>query len=75
MTGARWWRGTRPSCGDEDFVIGGADESALRTTMAPTVADLRDVVLIPGVGHWVQQEAPGATSDALLTFLRSVDRD
>ena len=32
-------------------------------------ADFRGSVLIPGVGHWVQQEAPEATNAALETFL------
>ena len=33
------------------------------------VTDLRDIVLIPGIGHWVQQEAPHETNRALLDFL------
>ena len=37
------------------------------------VTDLRTNELIPGVGHWVQQEAPEATTDALLAFLRGLD--
>jgi pimeloyl-ACP methyl ester carboxylesterase len=31
--------------------------------------DLRAKVLLPGIGHWNQQEAPDATSKALLEFL------
>jgi pimeloyl-ACP methyl ester carboxylesterase len=31
--------------------------------------DHRGTVLIPGAGHWVQQEAPEATNEALLGFL------
>nr|WP_314075651.1 alpha/beta hydrolase [uncultured Roseococcus sp.] len=33
-------------------------------------ADLRGVHLVPGAGHWVQQEQPGVTVDLLLDFLR-----
>ena len=33
------------------------------------VKDLRASVIVPGAGHWVQQEAPGAVNDALLAFL------
>ena len=40
--------------------------------MEATVADLRGTVLIPGVGHWTQQEAPGVVNDALLGFLREI---
>ena len=32
-------------------------------------SDFRGSVIIPGVGHWVQQEAPEATNAALETFL------
>ena len=55
--------------GEKDVVIGGADAETLKGMMAGTVADLRNVVLIPEVGHWVQQEAPEATNDAMLKFL------
>lgn len=37
------------------------------------VTDLRTYRLIPGVGHWVQQEAPEATTDTLLAFLQGLD--
>ena len=37
------------------------------------VTDLRTYELISGVGHWVQQEAPEATTDALLAFLQGLD--
>ncbi len=33
------------------------------------VSDLRAEVIVPGVGHWVQQEAPEAVNAALLEFL------
>jgi pimeloyl-ACP methyl ester carboxylesterase len=31
--------------------------------------DFRGATIIPGVGHWVQQEAPEATNAALDKFL------
>ena len=34
--------------------------------------DLRNIVMIPGVGHWTQQEAPDVTNRALLEFLRGL---
>jgi pimeloyl-ACP methyl ester carboxylesterase len=37
------------------------------------VADLRASVVVPGAGHWVQQEAPEAVNDALLRFLSERD--
>ncbi len=41
--------------------------------MAGQVTDLRDVVIIEGAGHWVQQECPGEVDAALLGFLGSLD--
>jgi len=40
--------------------------------MRAVVPDLRDVVLLPGIGHWTQQEAPEAVNAALLRFLGSL---
>jgi pimeloyl-ACP methyl ester carboxylesterase len=36
--------------------------------------DFRGSVIIPGVGHWVQQEAPDQTNAALDAFLKELDR-
>jgi pimeloyl-ACP methyl ester carboxylesterase len=56
--------------GDVDPVI--ADRTALVEAMATTLPNFVGSVLIPGVGHWVQQEAPDAFNEALLSFLRQV---
>jgi len=34
------------------------------------VTDLRASIVLPGVGHWLQQQAAGAVSEALVPFLR-----
>jgi pimeloyl-ACP methyl ester carboxylesterase len=34
------------------------------------VTDLRASVVVPGAGHWVQQESPDAVDEALVPFLR-----
>jgi pimeloyl-ACP methyl ester carboxylesterase len=36
-------------------------------------ADYRGTTVVPGVGHWVQQEAPAATNAALAAFVESLD--
>ena len=57
------------------FIAGQRDPVVLAAppeVMETTVADLRGTVLIPGVGHWTQQEAPGVVNDALLGFLREI---
>jgi len=55
--------------GAGDMVLQGADAARLRQMMAPFVPDLEDVILLPGVGHWVQQEAPEAVNEAMLAFI------
>ena len=58
--------------GEEDFVIGGATKEQLTVSMGRVVEDLRDVVLVPNTGHWVQQEAPLETTAAMLDFLNGL---
>ena len=58
--------------GESDVVIGGANATQLTALMSRVTPDLRDVVLIPGIGHWVQQEAPEETNAAMLQFLQSL---
>jgi pimeloyl-ACP methyl ester carboxylesterase len=36
------------------------------------VSDLRSQVVVPGAGHWVQQQAPEAVNTALLEFLAGI---
>lgn len=69
LDGARIGVPTLFIAGSQDLVVGGASRADLEAIMADTVPDLRDVVLIPEVGHWVQQEAPEATNEAMLSFL------
>ena len=40
--------------------------------MRDVLPDYRGDTVIPGAGHWVQQETPAAFNDALLGFLRSL---
>ncbi len=55
--------------GDRDVVPFSAEaEQGMRAV----VTDLRDVVVLPGIGHWTQQEAPDAVNDALLRFLKAL---
>jgi pimeloyl-ACP methyl ester carboxylesterase len=55
--------------GAGDPVLGMAPIDAMRAH----TADLRDVVVVPGAGHWVQQEKPEAVNAALLRFLAGLD--
>jgi len=58
--------------GEKDGVISGASVDALKDTMRESVPGLTKVVLIPNIGHWVQQEAPKETNEALIGFLSSL---
>jgi len=58
--------------GEKDVVIRGATKPMLEAMMAKTVPDLREVVLVPGMGHWIQQEAPEQTNNAMLKFLKGL---
>lgn len=41
----------------------------------PFLDDHRGTVLVPGAGHWVQQESPDEVNAALLDFFRGLDLD
>ncbi|MCC5886733.1 MAG: alpha/beta hydrolase [Gammaproteobacteria bacterium] len=57
-------------CGDKEIVL----------TMVPTALemqrqlcdDLRQEIILPGSGHWIQQERPDEVSEALIGFLGSI---
>lgn len=58
--------------GEQDVVIAGAQKAQLMAAMSRVATDLRDVILLPGIGHWVQQEAPDQTNAAMLEFLQGL---
>jgi epoxide hydrolase A/B len=37
------------------------------------VPNLKKAVILPGCGHWTQQERPEAVNTELITFLRQVE--
>ena len=56
--------------GEKDGVIAGRPEYV--DAMNGLLPDYRGKVIIPGAGHWTQQEAPGEFNEALLGFLRTL---
>ena len=58
--------------GEQDTVIAGASQEQLTSAMSRVATDLRGVVLIPEIGHWVQQEAPEETNAAMHEFLNGI---
>lgn len=64
---------TAPSlfiAGARDPVLKMAGMRSAVDKLSEACTNLRGVHIIDGAGHWVQQEAPDAVSDALLAFLR-----
>jgi len=58
--------------GEQDMVIAHATREQLEAGIGRVVPDLRGVHLFPGIGHWVQQEAPEETNQAMLEFLQGL---
>jgi pimeloyl-ACP methyl ester carboxylesterase len=61
--------------GEKDMVLqmfGGGDIPAIEARMRETTSDLRGVHIIPGVGHWTQQEAPAETTGRLIDWLATL---
>lgn len=60
------------------FIAGTADgvvmmAAAAIEAMPNFVKDLRINKMIPGIGHWTQQEAPEEVNETILEFLRNID--
>ncbi len=54
--------------------LGGAEEPTLRfgslDPMRRSLPNLRQAIVLPGCGHWVQQERAAAVNEALVAFLK-----
>lgn len=61
--------------GAEDMVLsmfGDGSAAGVEAQMRETTSDLRGVHLVPGAGHWVQQEAPDTTTGLLIDWLATL---
>jgi pimeloyl-ACP methyl ester carboxylesterase len=56
--------------GDRDMTLGMLPAEPVS---AEAVPDLRDMVMLPGCGHWTQQERPDEVNEAMLRFVASLD--
>jgi pimeloyl-ACP methyl ester carboxylesterase len=61
--------------GDLDIVNRGASIEELNQRAARHFEDLKDIVLLPGVGHRNQQQAPAETNRLMIKFLDSLELD
>ena len=72
LAGARIQQPALFIAGELDIVNRGATVEELRRVNQPNFVELHDVILIPGVGHRNQQQAPLETNKFLLDFLNSL---
>jgi pimeloyl-ACP methyl ester carboxylesterase len=72
------WHGaviTRPAlyvAGDRDLVVALGRAQDIVESLRRFVPDLRHAEILPGCGHWTQQERPAEVNAALLAFLRAL---
>lgn len=58
------------------YLTGDRDSAYRLGTLEPMkaqLADLRAIIILPGCGHWTQQERPRAVTDHLIAFLAGLD--
>ncbi len=58
--------------GDRDLVVGFPGMDQLLANHKNFVPALRNTLMLPGCGHWTQQERPGEVNAAMIDFLRSL---
>lgn len=58
--------------GEHDLVLTGADFDGVVATLRRRVPELWDARLLPGCGHWTQQERPTEISGLIAEFARRV---
>ena len=58
--------------GDRDLVVAFHGMDRLIAALPRFVPRLRGTIMLPGCGHWTQQERPAEVSAAMIDFLRSL---
>ena len=56
--------------GDHDMVLAAPGTAEVLANLRQFVPALRDIRILPGCGHWTQQERPAEVSAAIIEFLR-----
>jgi pimeloyl-ACP methyl ester carboxylesterase len=69
LAGARVEQPALFIAGEKDAVIRLANPEMMK----PFVPNLRKTVMLPGCGHWTQQERPQEVNDELIAFLNSLN--
>jgi pimeloyl-ACP methyl ester carboxylesterase len=58
--------------GDRDLVVGFPGMEQIIANLAHFVPQLRGSLMLPGCGHWTQQERPLEVNDAIINFLQEL---
>jgi len=58
--------------GDRDLVVAFRAVDKLLPSLSKFVPDLRGTIMLPGCGHWTQQERAGEVNAAMIGFLRGL---
>ena len=72
------WRALRVSVpalyivGDRDFLLSFPGTDQLLANQKTLVPGLRKIQMLPGCGHWTQQERPNEVSMALVEFIQAL---
>ena len=59
--------------GDRDLVVTFRGMDQLIPNLSKFIPQLRATIMLPGCGHWTQQERPAEVNAAMIDFLRSLD--
>jgi pimeloyl-ACP methyl ester carboxylesterase len=59
--------------GDRDLVVRFPGMDKLIPSLREFVPDLRKTIMLPGCGHWTQQERPHEVNAAMLEFLKGLE--
>ena len=58
--------------GDRDLVLAFRGMDQLLPTLPQFIPNLRQTIILPGCGHWTQQEQPAEVNAAMLEFLKTL---
>jgi pimeloyl-ACP methyl ester carboxylesterase len=58
--------------GDRDLVVSFPGMDQLIPNLKRFVPGLRKTIMLPGCGHWTQQERPKEVNDAMIAFLTTL---
>ena len=62
----------RPLAGDRDLVVAFRNMDKAIANLADHVPRLRGAIMLPGCGHWTQQERAAEVNAAMIDFLRQL---